>query len=189
MNGEDGGSALTRATRRVCAAIDALNAAGAAFAAVCCALLALMLIVEVIVTSGFAWSQPWAVEYASYLCAISLLGGAGYALRHSSHIRVQVALAWLPPRIGRVLDFFCTSGAIVITAMLAYGLAELSMRSWERNSRSYFVMQTPLAIPQGLLAIAVILLLLALFARALRLLIGDSPDLAEERAAGQGAAE
>lgn len=177
------------AVRRACAVIDALNLGGAVFAAFCCALLAVMLIVEVVVTSGFAWSQPWAVEYAAYLCGITLLGGSGYALRHSSHIRVQVALTWLPRRPAIALDFLCTLAAILVTSVLAFGLAELAMRSWDRDSRSYFVMQTPLAIPQGLLAIACVLLLLALVARALRILVGDPPDLAEERAAGEGAAE
>ncbi len=50
-------------------------------------------------------------------------------------------------------------------------------------------MQTPLWIPQGMLAIGVFLLLAALIARAIRILIGEAPDLIEERAAGEGAAE
>jgi TRAP-type C4-dicarboxylate transport system permease small subunit len=180
---------LRHAVSRFCAAIDRVNAAGAAFAGLCCALLAVLLIVEVVVTSSFAWSQPWAVEYAAYLCAIALLGGSGYALRHSSHIRVALVPAYLPPRVAHGLDFVCTLAALYISIILAWGLVELAQRSWERNSVSYFVMKTPLAIPQGALAVAVILLALALLARALRLLIGEPPDLVEERAAGEGAAE
>ncbi|MBL8385229.1 MAG: TRAP transporter small permease [Burkholderiales bacterium] len=177
------------ALSRLCAAIDRLNEWGAWFAAACCAVLAVMLIVEVGVTSKLGWSQPWAVEYASYLCAVTLLGGAGFALRHSSHIRVAVALEYLPRPLVRVLDFFCTLGALAVTGILAYGFWELAAKSLERGSKSYFVMQTPLWIPQGLLAVGVFLLLAALVARAIRILIGEAPDLAEERAAGEGGAE
>lgn len=174
---------------RLCAAIDRANEWGAWFAAACCAALAAMLIVEVGVTSKVGWSQPWAVEYASYLCAVTLFGGAGYALRHSSHIRVAVALEYFPQPLVRVLDFVCTAGAIAITGILAYGFYDLAARSFERGSKSYFTMQTPLWIPQGMLAIGVFLLLAALIARAIRILIGEAPDLIEERAAGEGAAE
>ena len=148
-----------------------------------------MLIVEVFVTSRMGWSQPWAVEYASYFCAFILLGGSGYALRHSSHIRVAVALEYFPKPLVRWLDIGCTLAALAVTVLLAYGLVELSWRSFERNSRSYFSMQTPLAVPQGLLAAGVVLLVLALVARAIRLAIGEAPDIAEERSAGEGAAE
>ena len=174
---------------RLCAAIDRANEWGAWFAAACCAFLALMLIVEVGVTSKLGWSQPWAVEYASYLCAVTLFGGCGYALRHSSHIRVAVALDHFPQPLVRILDFACTAGAIAITGILAYGFYDLAARSFERGSKSYFTMQTPLWIPQGLMAIGVFLLLAALIARAIRILIGEPPDLLEERAAGEGAVE
>lgn len=177
------------ALSRLCRWIDAANLAGAWMAALAAALLAAILIVEVIVTSSFAWSQPWGVEYTAYLCAIVLLGGAGYTLRHSGHIRVAVALEYFPTKLVRVLDFFCTVGAIALISILAYGMVELAVRSYQRNSVSYFSMQTPLVYPQGALAVASILLWLALIARAIRCLIGEPPDIAEERAAGEGAVE
>lgn len=180
---------MKRALSRLCAAIDRANEWGAGFAAICCGVLALMLVVEVGVTSRMGWSQPWAVEYASYLCAVTLLGGAGYGVRHSSHIRVALALEFSPRPLVRVLDFACTIGAIAITAIMAYGFVDLVAHSFTRGSKSYFTMQTPLWIPQGVLAIGVGLLLAALIARAIRILIGEAPDLVEERAAGEGAVD
>ena len=175
--------------RRVADWIDRANVVGAWAAAIACVVLASILIVESISTATIAWSQPWGVEYASYLCAITLFGGAGYAMRHSAHIRVAVALHYCPRPFVRLLEFLCTIAALAITSVLAYGLVELAIRSAERNSRSYFTMQTPLAWPQGLLAAAVVLLALALVARAIRIVIGDAPDLEEERPAGVGAIE
>ena len=102
---------------------------------------------------------------------------------------MAVALEYFPQPVVRVLDFACTVGAIAITGIMAYGFYDLAARSFERGSKSYFTMQTPLWIPQGVLAIGVFLLLAALVARALRILIGEAPDLVEERSAGEGAAE
>lgn len=180
---------MVEALRRFAALVDRLNVIGAWFAAAACAVLAAMLVIEAITTAALAWSQPWAVEYASYFCAITLFGGAGYALRHSSHIRVAVALHYLPRHLTRALDAACTLAALAITTLLAYGLIDLAVKSVERGSKSYFVMQTPLGWPQGALAASVVLLALALVARLVRLLIGDPPDLVEERATGEGAAE
>lgn len=180
---------MVDALRRFAALIDRLNLIGAWAAALACTLLAAMLVVEAFTTAAIAWSQPWAVEYASYFCAITLFGGAGYALRHAAHIRVAVALHYLPGRLRRLLDIACTLAALAVTALLAYGLIDLALRSFERGSKSYFVMQTPLAWPQGALAVSVVLLLLALVARLVRLLINDPPDLEEARAIGEGSAE
>lgn len=169
---------MRKAILRLCTRIDSINFLGACLAAASCVLLAAILIVEVIVTSRFSWSQPWAVEYSAYLCALALFAGSGYAVRQGSHIRVRIILSLLPQTVARVLEIFCTLAALAVTAILTYGMIELALRSFERSSRSYFVMQTPLYIPQSLLAVSAILLFLALLSRLLRLLINDAPDLA-----------
>jgi TRAP-type mannitol/chloroaromatic compound transport system permease small subunit len=169
-------SMIRAALSRLCLLIDRLCSAGAAVAATCCALLALMLISESIATAAFEWSQPWAVEYSAYLCALTLLAGSGYTLTRGAHIRVPIALEYLPRSVSRWLDLVCTLFAIAIVSILVAGLFDLSLRSYQRGSVSYFVMQTPLWIPQSLLAMSAILLWLALFARSVRLLIGESPE-------------
>ena len=182
-------TAWVRAVRAVCRAIDAITFAGGVFAAGCCALLAIMLITEVIATSAFAWSQPWAVEYGAYLCGFTLLAGSGYALRSGSHIRVMLALEWSPSRARLAIELFCTTAALVVAAMLSWGLIELAWRSHVRNSVSYFAMQTPLAWPQAAMAAGAVLLSAALVARLLRLLIGDPPDLATDAGSATARAE
>jgi TRAP-type C4-dicarboxylate transport system permease small subunit len=180
MPGVGANAAMKRAIGSFCAGIDRLNAAGAVVAAMCCAALALLLIVEVAATSGFDWSQPWVVEYSAYLCALTLLAGSGQAMRHGAHIRVRLILALLPASVARALDLACSLAALAVAATLAYGMVELAWRSWQRESVSYFAMQTPLAIPQALLAMATLLLALALLARALRLALGEPPERAAE---------
>jgi TRAP-type C4-dicarboxylate transport system permease small subunit len=160
----------------LCRLIDRLCEAGAAFAALCCALLALMLIAESVSTSFLGWSQPWAVEYGAYLCAFTLLAGSGYALTRGAHIRVRIALDYLPAGLARLLDLACTFIALTVVTLLVSGLIDLAYRSHLRGSVSYYVMQTPLWVPQALLALSAILLWLALAARVIRLLLGERPE-------------
>ena len=175
--------------RACCEWIDRFNFLGACLAAGACALLSVILLIEVVAASFLAWSQPWAVEYAAYLCAFVLLSGSGYALRHGAHIRVAVVLSHLPLRWARALDVLCTLSALWVSGLLTVGLIEQSWRSHVRHTVSYFVMQTPMWIPQALVALGALMLSLALLARLLRLAMGDAPDLADDREIGQGAAE
>jgi TRAP-type C4-dicarboxylate transport system permease small subunit len=169
--------------------VDRACEVGAWLAAAGCLGLAGMLIAEVATTSLAGWSQPWAVEYSAYLCAIALFGGSGYALRRGAHIRVGVVVALVPARARRALDLACTLAALVVAGILCGALGELAARSRSLNSVSYFAMQTPLWIPQGALAVSVALLVLALAARAARLAVGAAPDHPDARPPGAGAAE
>lgn len=174
---------------RLLAAIDRANEAGAWVAASSAAALAILLLTEVSTTGLANWSQPWAVEYSAYLCAIALFGGTGYALRSGAHIRVAWLLHNVPARLARALDFACTLAALWVAGFLAAGLVELAWRSYSLNSVSYFTMKTPLWIPQAALAAAVSLLALALVARTIRLILGLPPDAPAAAAPGEGAAE
>lgn len=185
----DEATPIVRAVRAVCRVIDTFTFAGGVFAAACCALLAVMLIAEVVATSAFSWSQPWAVEYGAYLCGFTLLAGSGYALRSGSHIRVMLALEWSPQRARFLIELFCTTAALVVAVMLSWGLIELAWRSHVRNSVSYFAMQTPLVWPQAAMAAGAVLLAAALVARLLRLLIGDPPELATDAGSATARAE
>jgi TRAP-type C4-dicarboxylate transport system permease small subunit len=177
------------AVGRVAGAIDRVCDLGAWVAAAACFALALMLIAEVALTSLAGWSQPWAVEYSAYLCAIALFGGSGFALRKGAHIRVGVVLGLLPARLRRALDIACTALALLIAGILCGALVELSLRSQQLNSVSYYAMQTPLWVPQGLLAASVAILVLALAARLARLAAGLPVEDSSTGGAGEGARE
>jgi len=160
-------------------AIDLLCAAGAAVAAVACAVMAVMLVTEVIATSFFNWSQPWAVEFSGYSLLAVFFAGSGWALREGAHIRVTLVTQSLPTRAAWALDALASAGALVLTGYAGYALICYTARSAELGSVSTYLSQTPLAWPQGLLATSFVLLSLALFARLVRLLSGEAPDKSE----------
>lgn len=157
-------------------AIDLVCAAGAAVAVISCALMAIMLVTEVIATSFFNWSQPWAVEFSGYSLLAVFFAGSGWAVREGSHIRVTLVMQALPARATRGLDVLASAAALAVTGYASYALTRYALRSAELGSVSTYLSQTPLALPQGLLAASFVLLWLGLFARLIRLLTGEAPD-------------
>jgi TRAP-type C4-dicarboxylate transport system permease small subunit len=164
--------------------IDAACAIGAFIAAVSAGLLALILIVEVVATSLFSWSQPWAVEYPVYLQCVVLFAGTGWTLRQGGHIRVAVLMQALPPGLARLVDMVGTVFAIGFLGFACWALWQQLIRTIEFGSTSYYPMGTPLWLPQSLLTAGVTLLVLAFLARLLRLAVGEQADMSSELGGG-----
>ncbi|QYU66101.1 translation initiation factor IF-2 [Leptolyngbya sp. 15MV] len=116
--------------------VDALCWVGAAGAALSAAALALILIAEVILTSFFESSQPWAVEYSIYLQAFVLFCGSGWALRQGGHIRVAILLHAVPPPAARLLDMAGTTFAMGVIGFAAHALWQPLIRTFEFGSTS-----------------------------------------------------
>lgn len=157
-------------------AVDGACTIGAWVAAVAAGLLALILITEVVATSFFSWSQPWAVEYAIYLQCMVLFCGAGWTLRQGGHIRVAIMLQALPAPAARILDMAGCAFAIGVLGYACSALWQQWLRTVDFGSTSFYPMATPLWIPQGFLTLGVTLLVLAFAARLVRLLLGHEPE-------------
>lgn len=166
--------------------IDTLCTLGAWVAALAAGAMAVILIVEVIVTSFFAWSQPWAIEYAIYLQGVVLFCGAGWTLRQGGHIRVAILLQALPPHAARLLDMLGCAFAIGVLGFATHALWQQWFRTYDFGSTSFYPMSTPLWIPQGLLTLGVTLLLLSFVARLARLLLREQVEIAQAGLSGGG---
>ena len=158
--------------------IDGLCVAGAVVAGLCAAGLAAMLIVEVVTTSFFTWSQPWAVEYSGYLLAATRFCGSGWTLRDAGHVRVQVLTNLLPAGAHRIADAIGTAFALGVAGFAAWAVTDYAIRSYGFGSTSVFPTRTPLVYPQGLLAAGLTILALGLLARLIRLVMGAAPETA-----------
>jgi len=166
--------------------VDGLCTVGAWIAAVSAALLAAILIVEVIATSFFNWSQPWAVEYAIFLQCFILFCGAGWTLRQGGHIRVSVLLQTLPPGPARLLDMAGCTFAIGVLGFATQALWQQWYRTFGFGSISFYPMGTPIWIPQGLLTLGVTLLFLAFIARLVRLVLRQQVEMTSAGIGGGG---
>lgn len=150
--------------------IDRLCLWSAGVAAVLLAVLFVLGFAEIVLRSGFGISLPFVVEYSGYLLVLVLFLGSGWTLSQGGHIRVTLLSEQVPPRLRRGLDILCTCIALVISAVLAVSLCAYAVGTWRRGTVSYYASETPLAYPQMLFALGLIILMLAVFARLVRLI-------------------
>ena len=98
-------------------------------------------------------------EMASYLLVGATFLGLAYTFVHHAHIRVTLLISRLPSAVRVWFEVFGLIIALVISVLLAYGLARESL---EYNDVSSGFLSIPLWIPQVVLAVGVGLLALAL---------------------------
>lgn len=157
--------------------IDRLATWAAAFAAACLLLMAILMMGEVIARSALTQSLVFSWEFSGYLMGAAFLFGAAYTLRSGGHVRVSLLAEHVPYGVARGLEYFSALVGIVVTAYILYALCDLTYSSLQRDIVSFTPTQTPLIIPQGVLAIGALLLFLQMVARLIRLVRGEEPDL------------
>lgn len=157
--------------------IDRLSIWAAALAAACLLSMAILMMGEVVARSAFAQSLVFSWEFSGYLMGAAFLFGAGYTLRSGGHVRVSLLAEHVPSGVARALDYFSTLVGVAVTAYILYALCDLTYSSFTRDIVSFTPTQTPLIIPQGVLAVGALLLFLQMLARLIRLIRAEAPDL------------
>ena len=170
--------------RRALSAIDAICEAAANIAAVVVVLIALLAILDIVLRAFFDFGLTFALEYESYALAIVMFAASGWALRHGAHIRVGLLVNLLPPRGRHWADVAATAFSLGVSGYVSVAIVRYAMSTAERGAVSIQISQTPLIYPQALFAASVCMITLALFARLVRLLIGDAPELNDADPAG-----
>lgn len=160
--------------------IDRLANWAAALAAACLLVMAALMLGEVVARSAFAQSLVFSWEFSGYLMGATFLFGAAHTLRSGGHVRVSLLAEHMPPPVARGLDIFSTVVGIVVTAYILYALCDLTYSSFTRDIVSFTPTQTPLIVPQGVLAAGALLLFLQMVARMIRLFRAEAPDLEPE---------
>jgi TRAP-type C4-dicarboxylate transport system permease small subunit len=165
------------AMRRVLEVIDKLSLLAAILSAVMMAAMTVMMLGE-IVARVFRATLPFAWEYGAYLNGAIFFLAAAYTTRTAGHIRVEW-MTRLPPALFRAIDIAATSVACAVSALLAVSLTRYAYESYAGWVRSDTITATPLIFPKGALAVGAVLLTLQLFARLVRIAIGEPPEVAE----------
>lgn len=160
-------------------AIDAICEAAANIAAVVVVLIASLAILDIVLRAFFDFGLTFALEYESYALAIVMFGASGWALRHGAHIRVGLLVNMLPPRGRHWADVAATAFSLGVSGYVSVAIVSYTISTAERGTVSIQISQTPLIYPQALFAASVCTITLALFARLLRLLIGEPPEVSD----------
>ena len=162
---------------RVLRTIDRICFGAAAAAAFLLAVLFVMGIAEIILRNAFQISLTFAVEYSGYLLVLVLFLGSGWTLSQGGHISVTLLREHVASSVAHWIDIACTFVAMIITLILSFSLIDYALGTWARGTVSYFSSETPLVIPQAVLAIGPVVLTLALCARLIRLWQGQNPEI------------
>ncbi|MFV0492019.1 MAG: TRAP transporter small permease [Pseudorhodobacter sp.] len=118
---------------------------------------------------GYSFAGSW--ELAAFMMAAMFYLGLSPALKSETHVRVRMLPALLSPGVTRLLEAAVLIIAILVTGFAALALIELALTSLSRSSKSW-ELAMPLAIPQGAVALGMVLFCLSFLARFLLLLLG-----------------
>jgi TRAP-type C4-dicarboxylate transport system permease small subunit len=125
------------------------------------------------------FSTEATTELTGYLMAIGMSWGLAGTLFERGHVRIDVRVQKMPLRARVWLHLAALAALAVSSAFFAWGAFSLAKDSWELGSTDLSTLRTPLALPQGLWAAGLALMLLAVVAigaRAVRALSAGDAD-------------
>jgi len=130
--------------------IDRLDAAWArlltALALVACGLVALMVAVicaDVLVRNLRLGNLPWATEVAEYTLYLSTFLAAPWLLRQGAHVRMDILLKAMPPKMAWTLELVADTIAILTCAALMLASANAAVASAKQGSLIFKIFVFP----------------------------------------------
>jgi TRAP-type mannitol/chloroaromatic compound transport system permease small subunit len=105
-------------------------------------------------------------ELSGYILVLAATWGLAYTLRADAHVRIDVLLPHMPPRLRAIADVIAQLVMAAFAALFAWRIWILVEDSWETGIRSSTYLLMPLWIPQVILGVGFSLLALAAIAAA-----------------------
>lgn len=145
----------------------------------CYLLITALICFDILARRLLGFSTEATAELTGYLMAVGMSWGLAGTLFERGHVRIDVLVQKLPLKVRVWLHLASLAALLVATGFFVYGAFSLAKDSWDFGSTDLSAMHTPLAIPQGLWAAGLALLLLAglaIGARAVRQLATGDAD-------------
>lgn len=170
-----------------CRHVDRLNeGVGVLFGPVI-VFVAAAILYEVILRSVFNGATKWVSETSVYGSAAVYLLAGGYALLHRRHVRIDLVLGSLAPRLARQLDVIVLPFLILYLGALIVVGADIAWTSFVRGEGTGTPWNPPIWPIKACIPVAGVLLLLQAFSNLFRDL-GLAPAPTLTRAEPQHAA-
>jgi len=128
-------------------------------------------------------------EFAGYCMATSAFLGLAWTLRTNEHIRVTLLLGHARGGARRALELLCLALATALVGFFAWHVLSMVWLSYTLNDVSQGLVPVKLWIPQGAMAIGIVVLLIALVDDLLAVLCGRPPSYDSATADGGPAFE
>ncbi|MGJ7579945.1 TRAP transporter small permease subunit [Variovorax sp. RHLX14] len=162
-------------------ALEWVSAKAMTIAGWCYLLITLLICFDIAARRLLGFSSEATTEVTGYLMAIGMSWGLAGTLFERGHVRIDVLVQKMPLKVRVWLHLASLSALVVASGFFAFGAFSLAKDSFDFGATDLSAMHTPLAIPQGLWAGGLMLLLLAgvaLAARAVRqLAVGDADGM------------
>ncbi len=129
---------------------------------------------EIIMRNIFSTSISFSVEYSGYLVAGVLLLGSGEALRDGTHVRVKLLEEFLSGNVQAVIKLLAGMLSLVVVGYWGFAAIRFAFDTFTAGTVSYFPSQTPLWIPQVLVASGPVVFMCGLAAKSLRFVWSDA---------------
>lgn len=149
------------AVRRIVARLGTLMGYLAGWGFIACAA---FITFDVFARRFLGFSTQATTEITGYALAFGISWALAHALTTRAHIRIDLLVNYLPPRIRHPMHLLSLAALAVLMGFIAWGAFELVEESLLFNATDISILRTPLWLPQGLWAfgIAVFLLLILL---------------------------
>jgi TRAP-type C4-dicarboxylate transport system permease small subunit len=99
-------------------------------------------------------------EIGGYVLAFGGMWALAWTLRTGGHVRIDVLLPHLAPAVQALLGHAAIATMAFVAGFIARYSWSLAIDSWVTGARAMSFMQTPLFVPQGLLALGLSVLAL-----------------------------
>jgi len=162
--------------RRMVDTIDAVSRGASIIGGISLLLMSILMLTEVVCRNYLHFSLVFSWEYSSYLMATVFFLTAGYTLLVKGHVRVFLLAEALPKKARHVLEIAASAMGMCIAGYVTHALTDFTYQSYIRGAKTFLPTETLLWPPQAVVAVGAFLLTLQLFARLVRLLIGEEPD-------------
>ncbi len=161
-------------------ALERLAGGALSVAGFCYLLITALICFDIFARRLLGFSTEATTEVTGYLMAVGMSWGLAGTLYERGHVRIDVLVQRLPLR-ARVWLHLASLGALAVTTgFFVYGAVSLAKDSFELGSTDLSTLRTPLALPQGLWAAGMALLLLVVLALAARAIAGLMLGRADE---------
>lgn len=149
---------------------------------ICLFSIVVVMTVEAFARTFLSTSLLFTDEIAGYLFVGIFFLGLPFCIHDGGLLRIDTLLDRLPSRVASILDLLFLAIGIAFCIPLAYQILRLVSQSYTRSVTSTTLLQTPLAIPQSIMAVGMLAVLAILAARLihrLATLTGTRPDRGE----------
>lgn len=149
----EGAAALPEASRRVLRAIDLLATGMAYLSGALFLLTSFYITADVIGRKFFHISSAVTDEIGGYALAMGGMWALAYTLRTGGHVRIDVLLPHLPLRVQGILNYAALILMVLFASMVALYSWRQAIDSFTGSAKAMSFIQTPLFIPQSLMAV------------------------------------